>query len=89
MTPEDLLRDALDETGVSLRQGKEEALALIALEGARLTLAFGEPGFNLALRASRDQVALQLGIKASRHAREVDGRIVGIIQSSLLMLASA
>lgn len=89
MSPEDLLRDALEETGVELRQSRDEAIQLVALEGARLAAASAEPGFDLVLRASRDRVALELGIDASLAARAADARIVGVIQSILLGIATA
>lgn len=89
MNPLELLQDALDETGVDLNMAKDAALQLVAAEGARLTLASQEPGFNLVLRASRQRIALELGIDASQEARAVDGRIVGILQSVLLGLATA
>jgi hypothetical protein len=84
MNAADLLRDALDETGLDLRQGRDEAIALIAAEGVRLAAASAEPGFNMVLRASRDRIALELGIDASLAARAADARIVGVIQSLLL-----
>ena len=88
MIIEDLLRDAISETGIELRVAKDEAIQLVAAEAARLTLAIDEPGFHMALRASRDRVALELGVDASMQARAADARIVGIIQSVLLGLAS-
>jgi hypothetical protein len=38
----------------------------------------------MVLRASRDRIALELGIDASLAARAADARIVGVIQSLLL-----
>ena len=87
MTPEELLKDALDETGIRLKIARDEAVAMLAAEGARLAAASAEPGFPLVLRASRDRIALELGIDASLQARAADSRMVGVIQAVLLGLA--
>jgi len=89
MNFEDLLRNAIDEAGDALDLAREETVNLVALEGARLAGASAEPGFDLVLRASRDRVALELGLDASLAARAADARIVGIIQAVLLGLATA
>tara|TARA_R110002167_G_C12707228_1_gene655094 strand:- start:10058 stop:10327 length:270 start_codon:yes stop_codon:yes gene_type:complete len=89
MNISDLLKDALDETGASLEVSAGRAQVLIAEEGVRLTLASQEPGFNMVLRASRDNIALQLGVDASEEAGAADQRLVGIIQSILFGLATA
>tara|TARA_R110002167_G_scaffold93122_2_gene249800 strand:+ start:2667 stop:2936 length:270 start_codon:yes stop_codon:yes gene_type:complete len=89
MSIENLLRDALEETGASLNLATDEAIRIVALEGARLAAASAEPGFALVLRASRDVVALKLGLNASLEARAADARLVGIIQSVLMGIATA
>tara|TARA_R110002153_G_scaffold9324_3_gene38612 strand:+ start:1915 stop:2181 length:267 start_codon:yes stop_codon:yes gene_type:complete len=83
-TAEQLLRDALDETGSFLLLGRDEAIRLIASEGIRLSAASTEPGFPMVVRASRDRIALELGIDASLEARAADARIVGVIQALLM-----
>ena len=89
MNIEELLRDALEETGATLAVSADEAVRMVAIEGARLTAASMEPGFNMVLRASRDNVALQLGISASLEASATEARIVGVLQGVLLKLAMA
>jgi len=84
MTPLELLQDAIDETGVSLKLAQGEMALLLAQEGIALTAAVNEPGFAMVLRASRDRVALELGVDASMEARAADARIVGVLQSVLL-----
>jgi len=85
----ELLKDALEETGAELKVSAGKAKQIIASEGARLAAASQEPGFDMVLRASRDNVALQLGIEASLTASAADNRIIGIIQTGLLMVATA
>tara|TARA_R110000737_G_scaffold47134_4_gene67041 strand:+ start:5073 stop:5339 length:267 start_codon:yes stop_codon:yes gene_type:complete len=81
---EQLLRDALDETGVELQLARDEAIRLIATEGVRLAAASAEPGFSMVVRASRDIIALELGVDSSMEARAADARIVGVIQALLM-----
>ncbi len=81
---EQLLRDTLDETGVELQLARDEAVRLIASEGIRLSAASAEPGFSMVVRASRDRIALELGVDASLEARAADARIVGVIQALLV-----
>ena len=88
MNWDELLKGALTETGAELKVSADEAVAIIALEGARLAGASAEPGFDFILKASRDNVALKLGINASLQASAMDSRIVGIIQSVLFGLAA-
>lgn len=84
----ELLQDTLDETGAQLDVSIDRAREIVIEESARLAAASAEPGFNLVLRASRDNVALRLGIQAVDDARQADGRILGIIHSALSILAT-
>lgn len=83
----DLIKDMVEETGASLAVSAGRAKILMAEEGARLALASAEPGFSMVLRASRDNIALQLGVDASLEASAADQRLVGMIQTGLMMLA--
>lgn len=85
----ELLQDALEETGAELKVSAGNARRIIAEEAAQLSLAAGEPGFAMVLRASRDSVALRLGVEASLTASAADQRILGIIQTGLFALATA
>lgn len=88
MNVRDLLEDAIAETGAELSVTADEARVLMAQEASRLLLASGEPGFGRVLRASRDRVALELGIDASESAAAADQRLVGVIQGILFKLAT-
>ena len=82
----ELLKDAIEETGISLNITKDELVRYTAERAAYLTTLAGDPGFMLALRAERDSVALYAGVNASMTADAADSRIVGIIQTVLLGL---
>jgi len=89
MSIEQLLQDAIDETDADLKVSVGKAKIMMAKEGARLATVVGEPGFDMVLRASRDNIALQLGVDASLEASAVDSRLVGIIQAVLMGVATA
>ena len=84
-----LLQDSISETGLELSVSVGKAKVMIAKEGARLALAVGEPGFDMVLRASRDNIALQLGVDASLDASAADSRMMGIVQAVLMGVATA
>ncbi len=84
-----LLKDAFDEAGKELRIDLN-ALALYAQErAAHLATLAGQPGFELALRAERDNVTLRAGIAAVEQADATDQRIVGLIHGALGIAAKA
>lgn len=86
---EDLLKDAAHETGADLGDSVH-AVSLYASErAAHLATIVNQPGFDRALRAERDSVALKAGLSVAQDAAGVDQRIVGIIQGALGMLAKA
>lgn len=88
MTPEELIRDALSETGVSLKISKDELVRYVAEQGVLLALAVEEPGFDKALRAARNAIALKAGLSATLEAEAADARMLGVISGVLLGLAS-
>ncbi len=88
MSPEDLLRDALKETGVNLKISADELVRYTAEQAYRLSQAAGEPGFDKALLAARNAVALKAGLNATLQAEAADARIVGVISGVLLSLAT-
>lgn len=88
MSPEELLRSALSETGISLKISADELVRYVAEQGATLALAVGEPGFDKALIAARNAIALKAGLNATLEAEAADARIVGVLQGVLLGLAS-
>jgi hypothetical protein len=84
-----LLDSALKETGASLEQSTAEVAQYAAERTAYLSTLVGQPGFELAVQAERDAVALFAGIVAVGQAQAVQGRIIGVIQGALFMGAKA
>ncbi len=84
---EKLLTDAIAETGVSLQKGAAELAAYAAERSAHLATLVDDPGFQEAVRAERDAVALEAGITAVQQADAADARIVGVIQGGLALAA--
>lgn len=79
----DLLVEELEAQGERLAASLDDARLIASEELAALALAVGEPGYQRAVIASRDNVILRLGLKAVAEARDTDQRMIGIIQGAL------
>lgn len=84
-----LLIDSLTETGLSLRAGLDSVAQYAAARATYLATLVGQPGFELAVRAERDSVAIFAGLVATQEARAADARVIGVIQGALLFGAKA
>lgn len=87
MDYKELLADVIDETNVELKVSRDELIQYTAQRAVHLTSILGEPGYELALRAERDAVALHAGLDATMAAEAADSRLVGVIQTVLMGLA--
>lgn len=85
----DSLNASLRETGRDLSVSMDEVRAEAANQLIKLSLAAGEPGYERAVIAARDNVALVAGLKSVSNADAVDGRIIGVIQGALFVGAKA
>lgn len=85
---EQILEDAVRETGTSLRTSAHEVAVYAAERAAHLATIVDDPGFLEAVRAERDAVALRAGIAAVRAGDAADARIVGLLQGGLFWAAS-
>jgi len=88
MNTEDLIRSTLEETGAELKISSDELVAYTIAQGARLSLASNEPGFDKALIATRNAIALKAGVSTTMVASAADSRLVGVISGVLLNLAT-
>jgi hypothetical protein len=86
---EALLKDAIAETGATLAKGADELALYVAGRSAHLATLVEDPGFDLAIRAERDAVALEAGLAAVEQAEAADARLLGIFQGVLAMGAKA
>lgn len=84
-----LIDSALQETGASLKQSSQEVAAYAAQRAAFLSTLVGQPGFEQAVIAERDNVALFAGIVAVGQVVAIQAKIVGVIQGALFIGASA
>lgn len=80
-----VLEDTLKETGRELRVSVADLRQRAGEQMALLALAAGEPGYERAVVAARDNVLLLAGIEAVEHADAVDSRIIGVVQAGLFM----
>jgi hypothetical protein len=88
-TFKELLEKTVRETATELKVGAAE-LALYASErAAHLSSIVGQPGFNAAVQAERDNVAIKGAIKLQDQATRADERFLGLIHGALAFGASA
>lgn len=85
----DSLNASLKDTGRELSVSTEEVRAEAANQLQKLAMAAGEPGYDRAVIAARDNVALVAGLKSVSNADHVDNRIIGVIQGALFVGAKA
>lgn len=82
-----ILKDALEETGVSLKKSAEEVALYTSERADNLAFAAAEPGFEYTVRAERDNVALFAGLEAADTLDAQEMRVVGVIQGLLVFAA--
>lgn len=73
--------------GAALTSEIEGLAAYAAGRADHLSFAIGEPGFEDALRAERDALALRASLGAVARADEIDARILAVTQGSLALAA--
>ena len=84
-----LIESTVRETGKQLGASAQE-LALYATERAQyLSTIVGQPGFDEAVAAERDNVALRAGIAVIGNADAADQRVIGVIAGALAIAAQA
>jgi len=79
----DLLGSALKETGKELEASLDDVRQYASEQLAQLALAVGEPGYERAVIAARDNVLMRMGLRAVDSADASDQRIIGIVQGGL------
>lgn len=79
--------DVLNDLKIGSEEARAEIAAYAAERADSLALAVGEPGYDEALIAARDSVALKAGIVAVDEADEVDANILGLIAGLLAFAA--
>lgn len=85
----DLLESFLEETGAQLSADAQEVVAYMDERAAHLSTLVGQPGFQMAVAAERDSVAIKASIEVMDNADAVDQRFVGLIQGALAIGAKA
>lgn len=80
-----LLESALAETGADLQKTVSEVALYAAERTAILATLIGQPGYELAVIAERDNVVLMSGLQAVDQADAVRQRIIGVIQGALFL----
>jgi len=78
-----LVKGAAREAGLQLGGDMDVLRRYAATRMEHLATTYGEPGYDLALRAERDAVALAAGMTAVGTADAADARVRGVIEGAL------
>ena len=85
----DLLESTADRLGIELTATHDEVKAYAKNRMLFLASIIDEPGFDFALRAERDNVAMFLGISVTGTADAADVELRGVILGALSIGAKA
>lgn len=83
------LESAITATGASLKKTAAEVALYTAQRTAHLAALAGQPGFEEAVAAERDAVAMFAGIASVGEADAADARLLGLIEGALIIGAKA
>jgi hypothetical protein len=78
-----LLTDAFRDSGRQFRADTAQVAAYTAERVEHLKRSLGEPGYDRAVRAERDAIALMAAGRAVSQADAFDARMLGIIEGGL------
>jgi hypothetical protein len=84
---DDLFHQALKETGVRVQASAAGIATFAAEQASALAGCVGLPGFDEAVKAATDNVALFAGIRAAREGDAADAKARGLVVGLLLGLA--
>lgn len=84
MNMEQTLQAALESVGADMEASAKAVAHLTMVRGAELTALVGQPGYDQAVIAARDEIALAAGMEAIAQS----GRILSIVQGGLMLAAA-
>lgn len=79
--------DLLNDLQIGASEARAELASYAAERAEALSLAVGEPGYDEALKAARDSLALKAGVVAVEQADDVDQHVLGLIGGALAFAA--
>lgn len=82
------LETALNELGAEMKGSAQVVAAYAAERAAFLSTLMGQPGYEEAVLAERDSVAIRAGIATAAQADAVEQRMLGVLQGILQVGAS-
>jgi hypothetical protein len=85
----DALKGAADRLGKTLGGNMDELRTYAAERMLHLSSLIGQPGYQEALVAERDNVALKAGLLAVASADAADAELVGVITGAMVVGARA
>lgn len=84
-----LLKSTAKDIGVDLAAAKEEVAAFMAERAAHLATISHEPGFDLAVKAEVQSIAMQAGLSGATAAAATERRWLDVIGGALYIAATA
>ena len=78
----------LESSFTQISSSIDDASGYGAARAAHLANAVGQPGFDEAVRAERDNVALRIGILGVNNTEEVEARLAGVLHGALRLGAA-
>jgi hypothetical protein len=81
------LKLEIEDAGQDIKVSWDELRMYTAERANHLSAIVGKPGFELAVRAERDAIALKAGIAAVDTADQAGQRWLGMIQGTLIVVA--
>lgn len=85
----DALSGAVDRMGISLETNMDELRTYAAERMLHLSTLIGQPGYQEALVAERDNVAMKAGLLAVDASDRADAELVGLITGAMAVGARA
>ena len=84
---EDILKQALEDAGAELQASAQAVAHLTAVRAGELSVLVGQPGYDQAVIAARDEIALAAGLPVVENPDQATSRVISIVQGGLMMLA--
>ena len=75
----------LNLNGLDFKGSAQEIRQYSAESMARLATLVGQPGFETAVEAERDIVAIKIGMRIAKDADKADMKALGVIEGALRM----
>ncbi len=84
-----LIKNQAEQIGEGLVDDLDSVSEYAAQRAEHLSTVVGEPGFDQALIAERDSIAIRIAIRAVDSADDFDNRLLAVVRGGLSIAANA